>query len=34
VFHPVSGGGHTDLHEIGGEAYLRVMRDFVVGLAA
>jgi len=34
VFHRVSGGGRTDRHEIGREAYLRVMRDLVVGLAA
>lgn len=34
VFHPVPGGGHTDLHEVGGEAYLRVMRDFVLGPAS
>ncbi len=30
VFHTVPGGGHTDLHEVGGDAYLRVMRDFVL----
>ncbi len=34
VFHTVPGGGHTDLHEVGGDAYLRVIRDFVVGLAS
>ena len=34
VFLTVPGGGHTDLHEVGGDAYLRVMRDFVMGPAA
>ena len=34
VFHTVPGGGHTDLHEVGGDAYLRVIRDFVVGPAS
>jgi hypothetical protein len=34
MFHPVPGGGHTDLHEVGGDAYLRVMRDFVLELAS
>jgi len=29
VFYTVPGGGHTNLHEIGGESYLRVMWDFV-----
>lgn len=31
VFYAVPGGGHTDLHEVGGETYLQVMRDFVLG---
>ncbi|HEV8715865.1 MAG TPA: alpha/beta hydrolase [Candidatus Binatia bacterium] len=31
VFHTVPGGRHTDLHEVGGEAYLQVIRDFVFG---
>jgi len=34
VFHSVPGGGHTDLHEVGGAAYLQVMRDFLFGSAA
>jgi fermentation-respiration switch protein FrsA (DUF1100 family) len=29
VFYAVPGGGHVDLHEIGGKTYLQVMRDFV-----
>jgi fermentation-respiration switch protein FrsA (DUF1100 family) len=29
VFHAVSGGGHVDLHEVGGDAYFQVIRDFV-----
>ncbi|MBI3302095.1 MAG: alpha/beta hydrolase [Deltaproteobacteria bacterium] len=33
VFYAVPGGGHADLHEVGGETYLRVMRDFVLGPA-
>jgi fermentation-respiration switch protein FrsA (DUF1100 family) len=31
VFHVVYGGGHNNLHEVGGNAYLQVMRDFVWG---
>jgi len=31
VFHTVPGGGHTDLHEVGGDAYWQVLRDFVLG---
>jgi uncharacterized protein len=31
VFHRVPGGRHTDLHEVGGEAYWQVLRDFVFG---
>lgn len=34
VFHPVPGGKHTDLHEVGGDTYLQVMRDFVFGSAS
>ncbi len=34
AFHVVSGGGHANLHEVGGESYLQVMRDFVVGQAS
>jgi fermentation-respiration switch protein FrsA (DUF1100 family) len=29
LFYPVIGGGHTNLHEIGGESYLQLLRDFV-----
>jgi uncharacterized protein len=31
VYHAVPEGGHTDLHEVGGDAYLRVLRNFVFG---
>jgi fermentation-respiration switch protein FrsA (DUF1100 family) len=31
VFHVVPGGRHTDLHEVGGDAYWQVLRDFVFG---
>jgi len=34
MFHIVPGGGHADLHEVGGDAYLQVMRDFVFGSAS
>ncbi len=30
VFYEVVGGGHVDLHEVGGAEYLRVMKDFLV----
>jgi Hydrolases of the alpha/beta superfamily len=29
VFYAIPGGGHANLHEVGGETYLQVMRDFV-----
>ncbi len=29
IFLRVEGGGHTDLHEVGGELYLRTIRDFI-----
>lgn len=29
VFYEVVGGGHVDLHEVGGAEYVRVLRDFV-----
>ncbi len=30
IFYKVEGGGHTNLHEVGGEGYLQVIRDFLV----
>jgi fermentation-respiration switch protein FrsA (DUF1100 family) len=30
-FHTVEGGGHTDLHETGGNTYPQVIREFVLG---
>jgi fermentation-respiration switch protein FrsA (DUF1100 family) len=30
IFYKVEGGGHTNLHETGGETYLRIVRDFVM----
>ena len=30
VFYRIEGGGHTNLHEIGGATYLQIMRDFVI----
>jgi fermentation-respiration switch protein FrsA (DUF1100 family) len=29
TFYTVPGGGHTNLHEVGGEEYLQVLRDFM-----
>ena len=29
-FYKVEGGGHTNLHETGGETYLQVVREFVL----
>jgi fermentation-respiration switch protein FrsA (DUF1100 family) len=31
TFYTVAGGGHTNLHEVGGEGYLQALRDFVAG---
>ena len=30
TFYRIEGGGHTNLHEIGGVTYLQVVRDFIV----
>ncbi len=30
AFYRVEGGGHTNLHEVGGETYLRVIREFLL----
>ncbi len=30
TFYKVEGGGHTNLHEVGGETYLRVIREFLL----
>lgn len=30
TFHAVPGGGHVNLHDVGGETYLRVIRDFLL----
>jgi len=32
-FYKVEGGGHTNLHETGGETYLRIVREFVIAKA-
>jgi fermentation-respiration switch protein FrsA (DUF1100 family) len=29
LFYTVTGGGHTNLHEVGGETYLHLLREFV-----
>ena len=34
TFHAVDDGGHVDLHEVGGETYLRVIQDFLLKPAA
>jgi hypothetical protein len=34
MFHAVAGGGHVNLHDVGGEAYLRVIMDFLLNPAA
>ena len=33
-FYAVPGAGHTNVHEVGGDTYLQVMRDFVLGPAS
>jgi fermentation-respiration switch protein FrsA (DUF1100 family) len=33
-FYAVPGGGHTNVHEVGGETYPQVIRDFVAGLTS
>ncbi len=34
TFLRVEGGGHTNLHEVGGESYVRTIRDFVTPLVS